>query len=62
MSTQRRIDPHDSQGHDLELWQAEWCPSSRRVRQRLTELELPFRALQVPAERAERDELEAAVS
>jgi glutaredoxin 3 len=42
----------------LELWQTEWCPSSRRVRQRLTELELAFSAHQVPAEREQRDELE----
>lgn len=43
----------------LELWQAEWCPSSQRVRQRLTELGLCFLARQVPAEREDRDELMA---
>jgi glutathione S-transferase len=44
----------------IELYQAEWCPHSHRVRQRLTELGLDFVARQVPADRAERDELEAA--
>jgi glutathione S-transferase len=42
----------------LELYQAEWCPFSHLVRERLTELGLPFVARQVPADRAERDELE----
>ncbi|MFN8223416.1 MAG: glutaredoxin domain-containing protein [Gaiellales bacterium] len=41
----------------LELFQTEWCPSSHRVRQRLTELELLFVARPVPAERSERTEL-----
>jgi glutaredoxin 3 len=41
----------------LELWQAEWCPYSHRVRQRLTELDLPFLARQVPADQAQREEL-----
>jgi glutathione S-transferase len=40
-----------------ELYQAEWCPYSGRVRQRLTELGVPFIARQVPAESADRDEL-----
>lgn len=44
----------------LELWQTEWCPSSRRVRERLTELGLSFTARQVPVEQNARDELEAA--
>lgn len=44
----------------LELWQTEWCPASHRVRQRLTELGLSFIAHQVPVERGERTELEAA--
>lgn len=44
----------------LELWQTEWCPASHRVRQRLTELGLSFIAHQVPVEREDRDELEAA--
>lgn len=44
----------------LELFQTEWCPSSRRVRERLTELGLSYLARQVPAARQERAELEAA--
>lgn len=44
----------------LELWQTEWCPASHRVRQRLTELGLPFIARQVPVEREQRTDLEAA--
>ena len=40
-----------------ELFQAEWCPHSRRVRQRLTELGVSFVARQVPADPAERQEL-----
>jgi glutathione S-transferase len=35
----------------LELYQAEWCPSSRRVRQRLTELGIDYVVRQVPVER-----------
>ena len=41
----------------VELWQAEWCPHSHKVRQRLTELGLDFTARQVPAEPTERDAL-----
>ena len=41
----------------LELYQAEWCPHSRRVRQRLTELGVSFIARQVPAEPVDREEL-----
>ena len=44
----------------LTLYQAEWCPHSRRVRQRLTELGLDFVARQVPAEKEDRDDLERA--
>jgi glutathione S-transferase len=40
-----------------ELFQAEWCPHSRRVRQRLTELGVSFVARQVPADPADREEL-----
>ena len=40
-----------------ELYQAEWCPHSRRVRQRFTELGVSFVARPVPAERADREEL-----
>ena len=44
----------------FELWQTEWCPASRRVRQRLTELGLSFLARQVPVEREARTELGSA--
>jgi glutathione S-transferase len=43
-----------------ELWQTEWCPSSRRVRQRLTELGVDVVLRQVAVEREDRDELRAA--
>ena len=38
----------------LELWQTEWCPASRRVRQRLTELGVDYLVRQVPVEKTER--------
>jgi glutathione S-transferase len=38
----------------LELFQTEWCPGSRRIRQRLTELGLDYLNHQVPVERDER--------
>jgi glutathione S-transferase len=41
----------------LELYQAEWCPHSSRVRQKLTELGVSFVARQVPAEPVDREEL-----
>jgi glutaredoxin 3 len=34
----------------IELYQAEWCPHSRKVRQRLSELGVDFIARQVEAE------------
>ncbi len=40
-----------------ELYQAEWCPHSRKVRQRFTELGVSFIARPVPAEPADREEL-----
>jgi glutathione S-transferase len=40
-----------------QLYQAEWCPHSRRVRQRFTELGVSFIARPVPADPAEREEL-----
>ncbi|HUA49208.1 MAG TPA: glutathione S-transferase N-terminal domain-containing protein [Solirubrobacteraceae bacterium] len=40
-----------------ELYQAEWCPYSSRVRQRFTELGVSFVARPVPADRADREEL-----
>ncbi len=42
----------------IEVWQAEWCPHSATVRQRLTELDIAFVARQVPAERDQRDAME----
>jgi glutathione S-transferase len=41
----------------MELYQAEWCPHSHAVRQRLTELGADVLLRQVPAEPDERDEL-----
>jgi glutathione S-transferase len=38
----------------VELWQTEWCPASRRVRQRLTELGVDYISRQVPVERSDR--------
>ncbi len=40
-----------------ELYQTEWCPASRRVRQRLTELDVTYVARQVPVDRSERKAL-----
>lgn len=40
-----------------ELFQAEWCPNSSRVRERFTELGVSFIARPVPAERADREEM-----
>jgi glutathione S-transferase len=37
-----------------ELWQTEWCPASRRVRQRLTELGIDYITRQVPVDKADR--------
>ena len=41
----------------LQLFQAEWCPHSAAVRERLTELGVPFVARQVPADPDERQEI-----
>jgi glutaredoxin 3 len=38
----------------LELWQTEWCPASRRVRARLTELGIDYITRQVPVDRTQR--------
>ena len=43
----------------MELYQAEWCPHSHKVRQRLTELGLDVTVRQVPAEPDEREEMQA---
>jgi glutathione S-transferase len=45
----------------IELYQAEWCPFSHQIRQRLTELGVPFIAHQVEPEPHERDAMEEAV-
>ena len=47
-------------GRVLELWQAEWCPYSHRVRLRLTELRVDWVARTIPLERDARDGMEAA--
>ncbi|MCW3021636.1 MAG: hypothetical protein JWR30_958 [Conexibacter sp.] len=44
----------------IELYQAEWCPFSHQIRQRLTELGVPFIARQVEPEPHERDAMAAA--
>jgi len=44
----------------LELFQTEWCPASRRVRQRLTELGVDYVNFQVPVEREARTALREA--
>jgi glutathione S-transferase len=45
----------------VELYQAEWCPHSHKVRMRLTELGLDFVARQVPADPDDREEMLRAV-
>jgi glutathione S-transferase len=42
----------------VELYQAEWCPHSHRVRQKLTELRLDFWARQVAADPEERTQMQ----
>ena len=42
----------------MELYQAEWCPHSHRVREKLTDLQLDFLARQVPPDEEDRDEME----
>ena len=41
----------------LELWQTEWCPASRRIRERLTELSVDYVTRQVPVEQQDRKAL-----
>jgi glutathione S-transferase len=41
----------------MELYQAEWCPHSHKVRQRLTELGLDVTVRQVAADPDDRDEM-----
>jgi glutathione S-transferase len=42
----------------MELYQAEWCPHSHKVRQKLTELRLDFCARQVAADPGERTQMQ----
>ncbi len=42
----------------IQVFQAEWCPFSALVRERLNELDLPFVALPVPPAREDRDVME----
>jgi glutathione S-transferase len=44
----------------LQLYQTEWCPSSRRVREHLTELGVDYLIRQVPVDRDGRNALLAA--
>ena len=44
----------------LQLFQTEWCLSSHRVRERLTELGIDYVARQVPADNRKRSDLVAA--
>ncbi len=44
----------------IRLWQTEWCPASRRVRQRLTELDVTYVTHQVSVDKADRGALIAA--
>jgi len=46
----------------VELYQAEWCPHSHRVRQKLTELRLDFWARQVAADPDERTQMQQHVA
>ncbi len=41
----------------IKVYQAEWCPHSHKIRQRMTELGLQFLAIPVSAVPKERDEL-----
>ena len=38
----------------FELWQTEWCPASRRIRERLTELGVDYVTRQVPVDKEQR--------
>ena len=44
----------------MELWQTEWCPASRRIRLRLTELDVSYLLRQVPVDKFGRGALVAA--
>ena len=45
----------------IEVWQAEWCPHSHRLRERLTELNVDFVARQVEPLRQDRQAMRDAV-
>ena len=45
----------------VELYQAEWCPHSHKVRQKLTELGIDFTARQVAADPDERTQMQSHV-
>lgn len=42
----------------MRLYQAEWCPSSHRVRAKLTELGVDYELVNVPASSKERRDLQ----
>jgi len=44
---------------DIVLYQAEWCPYCARVRQKLTDLLLDYKTVNVPRAHAERTEVKA---
>ncbi len=46
------------QSTDIVLYQAEWCPYCARVRSKLTDLLLDYRVVNVPRDKAERDEVQ----
>jgi len=46
---------------NVTVWQAEWCPYSSRVRQRLTELGVPYVAMPVEPEGSDRATMREAV-
>lgn len=45
----------------IQLFQAEWCPYSAKIRQRLTELGVDYVTRQVAPEREDRDAMREAV-
>jgi glutathione S-transferase len=57
MTTARFTPGRLAKNQVMELYQAEWCPHSHKVRQRLTELGIGVTLRQVPADPDERDEL-----
>ena len=61
MSGRRPSVPDPTGDPVIELYQAEWCPFSHLVRQRLTELGLDFVAHQVEPRPDQRDAMAAAV-